>query len=64
MPIDITLHYKASNKSFPNLKAEAVSVTIIQVTKQISELHGKAQTGSESHHSHAHPKKLLRNQLK
>lgn len=61
MPIDVTLHEKASSKSFPNLKAEAVSVYIIQVTQQISELHGKAQVGSESH-SHAHPDKTLRNQ--
>lgn len=61
VPIDVTLHEKASSKSLPNLKAEAVSVYIIQVTQQISELHGKAQVGSESH-SHAHPDKTLRNQ--
>lgn len=61
VPIDVTLHEKASSKSLPNLKAEAVSVYIIQVTQQISELHRKAQVGSESH-SHAHPDKTLRNQ--
>lgn len=44
MPIAITVDEQTSNKSFPNLKAEAVSVYPIQVTKQISGLHGKAQT--------------------
>lgn len=60
MPVDVTLHEKASSKSFPNLKTEAASVYIIQVTQQISELHGKAQVGSESH-SRAHPDRTLRN---
>lgn len=44
MPVAITLDEESSNKSFPNLKAEAVSACPIQVTKQISELHGKDQT--------------------
>lgn len=37
-PTDILL------KSVPSVKAEAASVYIIQVTKQIPEVHGKAQT--------------------
>lgn len=50
--------------SFPNLKAEAFSACIIQVTKPISEFSGKAQIASKSHNRHVYPEIVLRNQLK